>query len=148
MNFLSCNNDINVETCLYPKWLLCVSVSDDLKYRAAVAVKKYIFFSIFFYYFSKKIKKNKIVFWNKMIFGWFFWVIFRVRQPMEDDLKKNIFQKNKKKYFFLFFGKIEKNWFLVENFFLVIFRRRRPMEDNLTNNLTSLHFPDACVSSI
>ena len=40
-NFLSCNHDINVENCLCPKWLLCVSVSDDLGYRAAVAVKKW-----------------------------------------------------------------------------------------------------------
>ena len=29
-----------------------------------------------------------------------------------------------------------------------IFRRRRPMEDDLANKFTSLHFPDACVTSI
>ena len=42
-NFLSCNNAINVANCLCPKWLLCASVSDTLRYRAAVAVKKILF---------------------------------------------------------------------------------------------------------
>jgi len=68
---------------------------------------------------------------------------------MEDDLQNNFFSKKLKKiFFFCFLEKNKKNNFLVEIFFLVIFRGRRPMEDDLTNNLTSLHFPDACVSSI
>ena len=102
------------------------------------------------YYFSTQKKiKYFFVFLEKMIFGWFLLAIFRVRQPMEDDLQNNFFSKNlKKNIFFCFLEKNKKNIFLVENFFLVIFRGRRPMEDDLTNNLTSLHFPDACVSSI
>ena len=45
-------NDINVENCLLPKWLLCASVSDGPRYRAAVAVKKY-------YFSKKKLEKTK-----------------------------------------------------------------------------------------
>ena len=43
--FSNSNNDINVENCLCPKWLLCVSVIDNFRYRAAVAVKKILFFN-------------------------------------------------------------------------------------------------------
>ena len=44
LNFLSSTNDINnFENVLCPKLLLCVSVSDDLRYRAAYAGKKYYF---------------------------------------------------------------------------------------------------------
>ena len=39
--------------------------------------------------FKKKIKK---CFWEKMIFWLIFLVIFRVRQPVEDNLKKYIFR--------------------------------------------------------
>ena len=50
---------------------------------------------------------------------------------------------------FLFFGKNEKkNIFLQIFLFKVIFRGRQPMEDDLAKNLTSLHFPDASVTSI
>ena len=62
-NFLSSNNDIIVENCLCPKWLLCASVSDNLRYRAAVAVKKIFLKNILF--FNKKIifqKKQKNIF--------------------------------------------------------------------------------------
>ena len=37
-----------------------------------------------------------------------------------------------------------ENWL---TFYWVVFHGRRPMEDNLANNFTSLHFPDACVTS-
>ena len=56
-------------------------VSDGPRYRAAVAVKKYIIFQFFFIIFQKKI----IVFWKKMIF----WLTYG-RRPMEADLTNNL----------------------------------------------------------
>ena len=122
-------------------------VSDGPRYRAAVAVKKYIFFQFFFIIFKKKMRK-KMFFGKKRFFSWFFWVLFHVRQRMEDDLQNIFFSKILKKNIFFVFLEKNKKYFFGWNFFLVIFRGRRPMEDDLTNNLTSLHFPDACVSSI
>jgi len=40
-------------------------VSDGPRYRAAVAVKKYFFFNIFFSYFSKKMEKKIKLFFGK-----------------------------------------------------------------------------------
>ena len=69
-----------------------------------------------------------------------FWLIFLGHIPR----KTTYGRRPKSKIFFIFFvEKMKKN-----DIFLVIFRGRRPMEDDLTNNLTSLDFPDACVSSI
>ena len=78
-NFLSSTNDISVENCLCPKWLLCESISDNLRYRAAFAGKLNIVI------FKQKKIKNIIffVFWKKrrkVIFGFkFFLVIFGER---------------------------------------------------------------------
>ena len=49
-----------------------------------------------------------------MIFWLIFWVIIRVRQPMEDDLKKIFFKKKKKN---VFWKKIKKKYFWLTIFF-------------------------------
>ena len=65
------------------------------------------FKKIFFFVSGKK--------WKKLCFGWnFLWVIFRVRQPMEDNQKIFFFQKKKLKNIFFCF--LEKNHFLVKFF--------------------------------
>ena len=83
---------------------------------------------------------------QKWFIDWIFWVIFRIRHPMENDITKILFSKKWRKKYFNFF--LEKIDYLLIFFLFVIFRGRQPLEDHLTNNLTSLHFPDACVTSI
>ena len=52
VNFLSSNNDINVENCLCPKWLLCASVIDKFK-KILFSTQKKI--KYFFFFFEKMI---------------------------------------------------------------------------------------------
>ena len=80
-----------------------MSVSDGPRYRAAVAVKKYIIFQFFLLFF----KKNKIDFWKKNdflvdFFGHIPCKTIYGRQPKEKLL---FFKKTKKIFFFVFWKK-------------------------------------------
>ena len=76
----------NVENCLCPKWLLCASVSDNLRYRAAVALKKFKYF----FFVGKNI--FLLIFVGHILRKTTYKIIF-------------FFKKIKKNIFFLFFGK-------------------------------------------
>ena len=77
--------------------------------------------------------------------------ILTFAQVLVTTVSDNFFKKMSKfeeNIVFCFFEKKKKNLFWLNFFLQVTFRGTRPMEDNLANNFTSLHFPDACVTSI